>query len=110
MDRPTEESSLELLVGRQTGDIHDGIGPVWTIGAISARARHRTSYEAAIKAPVEADPRQLLRRLVLQVPGCIEKFVMIDAEYTDRARSGANSRDLRPEEARRHAGGHHESS
>ena len=62
MDAPAVEPAFELLIGREVGDIHDGVGPVRSIGAIASGAWHRTGDQAAVITPVEAEPRGLLRR------------------------------------------------
>src|ERR1035438_5550714 len=80
------ESRLKLLIGRQVGHVHDAIRPVGTIVAIAAGARHGTRHQAAVVAPVEADPRSPLPWLVLQVSGFVEPLVVVDAEHLSAAR------------------------
>ena len=100
MHAPAVESRLELLIGREAGDIHDRVGPVRPVGAIASRARHRAGHQAAVVAPVEAEPRAASSRLVLQVRGLVELLVVVDAEYADRRRE---SRRCRRPAARRSA-------
>ena len=108
MDATAEDPPCELLIRRQIGNIHYSVSSIWSIGAIfAACAGHGTGNQTAVITPVEAEPRGLLRRLVLQVSGLIEKLVVVNAEYADRARRRADTGDLRAEEARRHAGHHH---
>src|SRR5580658_10171900 len=110
MHAPAVEASLILLIGREARNVHHAVGSIWSVGAIfAAGARYRTGHQAAVITPVEADPRELLRWLVLQVPGCIVKFVVIDAEHADSAGSCADTGRLRAEKARRDTGCHHES-
>ncbi len=84
--------------------------PFGPFGAITARARYGTGHQAAIVAPVEAHPGSALERLVLQVSGLVENFVVVDAEHLASShaseRRGADAADLRFEEARRHARHH----
>ena len=63
------QTRLELLIRRQVGNVHNRIRPVRPVGAIPARARRRTGHQAAVIAPVEADPRSPLSDLILQVGG-----------------------------------------
>ena len=58
MDAPAVESALELLIGRQAGNVHDAVGSVRPVGAIASGARHRTGHQAAVVTPVEAEPRE----------------------------------------------------
>ena len=48
--------------------------------AIAAGAGNRTGDQTAVISPVEAEPRPALPRLVLQVRGLVEMFVVVDAE------------------------------
>ena len=80
--------------------------PARPIGAIAARARYGACHQAAIVAPVEAHPGAALERLVLQVGGFVEDFVVVDAEHLSFLPARRRSADLRPEEARGHAGHH----
>ena len=58
---------------------------------------------------IEPDPRSALPRLVLQVGRLVEFLVVVDAERTHGSSgSGAHAADLRSEEARGHAGHHHD--
>src|SRR5580698_4054029 len=107
------QSALELLIRRQTGNIHDRIGPVRAIHAISAGAWHFTSHLAAVVVPIETEPRPSFPGLVLQMSGGVENLIVVDAEHfasgRQRARwRGANSADLRFKEARRHVREHDE--
>src|ERR1700683_5349694 len=105
MHAPAEESCLELLIRSQAADIHYCAGPIRPVRAIgSSRAGYRTRHQAAIVAPVEAQPRPALPRLVLQVRGLVEFLVVVDAEHGTASRHSANSADLWSEEARRYAG------
>ena len=111
IDAAAIEAGLELLIRRQTGNIHDGIGPIRAIGAISTSARHRASHQAAVVSPVEAQPRPPFPRLVLQMGGGVEILVVIDSKYSVTAltgRRGADSADLRFKKAGCDARKHHE--
>src|SRR5580658_5403813 len=101
---------FELLVGRKVRDVHHGVGSTGSVGAsFGSGAGHRASHQTAVETPVETEPRELLRRLVLHMPGRVMDFIMIDAEYAKPNGGGADSGDLRTEKARRHAGRHHKS-
>ena len=56
----------------------------------------------------QPDPWSALPRLVLQVGCLVEFFVVVDAERTHGARDRAHAANLRSEEARGHAGHHHD--
>src|ERR1700728_2201124 len=93
--------ALELLVGRQVGNVHHRVASTGSVGAsFASGAGHRASHQTAVKTPVETDPWELCRRLVLHVPGRVMDFVMIDTEYTKPNGGGADSGDLRAEKAR----------
>src|SRR6202161_601953 len=82
--RAAEESDRGLLIGveRQRGGV---------VG-------HGAGNEAAVIAPVEADPRTALERLILQVRGLVEFLVVVDAEDAATLADGyAKSADLRRE-------------
>ena len=107
VDTIAGQPRLKLLVGAESGDIHGVDVTERAIGAVAAGARRRTSDQAAVVPPVEAEPGALLPRLILHVSGGIEFFVVINAERTDRSRNCAGSPDLRTEEAGGHAGKDH---
>ena len=102
------EPSFELLIGREVGDVHHGVGPTGSVGDSAPGAGHRAGHQPAVIAPVEADPRGVLHRLVLQVRGHIVKLVVIDPEYAKPHGSRAHTGELRAEKARRYAGRHGE--
>src|ERR1700733_13781377 len=73
------ESCFELLIRRDPGYVHRGVGAIWPVRAIPSRARHRTGDQTAIVAPVEAEPRPFLPGLVLQVSGLVKQLIVVDA-------------------------------
>src|ERR1035438_5100583 len=81
VDVAAEESSLELLIRAQPGDINNGIRAVGTVVAVASGARHRPGNQAAIVAPIEAEPWTSLRGLILHVSGGLENLVMIDSKH-----------------------------
>ena len=98
----TKESRLELLIWRQRGNVDDRVSPIGTVIAISSSARHRTRNQTAIMAPVEAQPRTPLPRLVLHMSGGVEYLVVIDSKHSVAAlsgRRGTDSAHLRLEES-----------
>lgn len=48
--------------------------------AISSRARHCTSHQTAVIAPVEAEPRACFPRLILKVSRRVELLVVVNPE------------------------------
>ena len=117
MHGAAEETGLELLIGADAGRIYyvraiGATGPGWPIRAIATRARRWTGDKPAVVPPVEAEPRPALPRLILQVSGLVEFFVVVDAERRKfprhrNDRNGARPADLRREETRGDAGHHH---
>src|ERR1700688_611588 len=108
---PAEQSCLELLIRRQFGNIHNRVSPVRPVVAITARARCGTGDQTAVITPIETNPGSPLGKLILQVSCLIEPLIVVDTKYAGSAhagRRGSDSADLRLEEARRHAGHHHE--
>jgi hypothetical protein len=63
---------LHLLIGAEPREVDRGVE--------TGRIRHRARHQAAIIAPVKTDPWALLPRLILQVGGLVEFFVVVDAE------------------------------
>src|ERR1019366_1394236 len=63
---PAVESGLELLIRGQTGRVNECVGPASAIST-APRAWRRAGHQTAVEPPVDADPRELLRRLVLQM-------------------------------------------
>ena len=55
--------------------------PFGTVGAIASGAGYRASHQAAVVAPVEAEPRPSPAGLILQVSGRVEILVVVDAEH-----------------------------
>ena len=111
------EAGLKLLVGRQAAEVDAGLAVDGDGGAAVDRvaeavrvddvvAGDGASNEAAVVAPVEADPGPMLdRESVLDVGGLVEFLVVIDAEGKSALPDGcAGAGDLRREEARRHRG------
>ena len=86
MNAPAVKTAFELLIRRQVGDIHHAVGSIRPVRAITPRAWYRTSHLTAVITPVEAEPRSLFERLVLQMRRLIESLVVIDAKHRDRAR------------------------
>ena len=80
-------------------------GPLCTV---ASRARCWAGYQSAIIAPVEADPRTDLPRLVLHVTGEVELFVVIDPERPRCGGNRARPADLGSEKAGSYAGEHYE--
>ena len=105
-----EQPCLELLIGRYSGHVDEVIGATtgWAVCTrLAAETRHGTRDKAAIVAPVEAKPRPGLPRLILDVRGLVEVFIVVDAKHRRSPRRGANAADLRSKETRRHAGHHY---
>src|SRR5208283_2733510 len=80
IDARAKESCFILLVGSKVGSIYDGVGPVRSVCTISPSARHGACYQAAVVAPIKAEPRPVLLGLILQVSGLVVDLVVIDAE------------------------------
>ena len=115
MHASAEKPGLEFLVCRQRHAV--GVGHVdrrlpvqrRRLRAVVTRAYtvagHRAGHQPAVIAPVEAQPRAALPRLVLNVGGRVKSLVVVDTEDTRRRRgSGSGSADLGSKEARSHAG------
>src|SRR5579864_2448141 len=116
MNAIASEARFEFLVGRQRKTA-DGVDQIYrrlavqgSRGASTRRGKRveagsSAGDEAAIVAPVKSNPRGMLpRRLILQVRGLVEEFVMVNAENAGRGRDDGQSRDLRQEEAGGNAG------
>src|SRR5580704_10856763 len=80
MHAAEEQACLKLLIRREIGHIDDRIRSVRAVEAIASGARHGTSHQAAVVAPVKAEPRAGLPGLVLQVCGLVEILIVIDTE------------------------------
>src|ERR1039457_5528995 len=80
MRAPAVDSRLELPTRRQTGNVQYGIGPIGPVRAIASSARHGAGHQTVIVAPVDAEPRPLLPRLVLRLSGLVKIIVGVDAE------------------------------
>src|ERR1700675_4354424 len=91
------EAGFKLLVGAQGNAAHvrghqrDGAicrGSAKTAGAsverLNAETGRRAGDKPAIVSPVEADPRKLLRGLILQVGCLVEMFVVVNAKNARR--------------------------
>src|SRR5215813_2344895 len=102
MHAAADETGLELLVGSEPGNVH---------GIYAVAERYGAGNEPAVISPIEADPRAALPRLILQVGGLVELFVVVDAEDTVATLAywrGADTAQLRLEEPGRHARHHHQ--
>ena len=101
-----------MLIGGQAAEIHErnattekggcaanGIG----IGVIETR--RGASDEAVVVPPVERNPRQILKRLILDVRGLLKPLVVVDAEGPDSSQISPQATDLRGEKARRNTAG-----
>src|SRR5271167_77401 len=121
------EPGLKLLIssqGQPSDAIYQGhlVWPEVGIGVCSpscnrccsraccgcSETRQRASDEAAVISPIERDPRQALKRLVLHMCRLVEDLVMVDAEHAVPHRDNRYPSDLRQEESCRHAGHGHE--
>ena len=89
------QSCFELLVRGQAAKVHCrlavqccrrvGARAVWIVGE-GVVAGRRSGYQAAVKAPVKADPRAAAEgKLVLDVCSLVEPFIVIDSEGYIRA-------------------------
>src|SRR5579862_2703236 len=76
MHAATEKASLELLVGRYPGNVHDRTGPQGTVVTVTARAWHRPCHQAAVVSPGKSEPRLVFPRLILQMRRLIELLVV----------------------------------
>jgi len=111
MHAAAEQTGFELLIRCDIGNVHDRVGPVRPVEAISARARRWAGDQAAVVAPIESDPWPPLSDLILKMGGRIEKLVVVDAEYATRAEAGGRCADpahLRAVETGGDAGHHYE--
>src|ERR1700728_23767 len=100
-----EQPCLELLIGRYSRHVDEVIGATtgWAVRTrLAAETRHGTRDQAAVVAPVEAKPRPSLPRLILDVRGLVEVFIVVDAKHRRSPWRGANAADLRSEDTRRH--------
>lgn len=98
---PTEQSSLQLLIPSQAGQIHRScrVGCKW----------NRTRHESAVVPPIEANPRPTLPGLILKVRRLIEFLVVINSEdAAGRGRSCSGSAELREKEPCCHTRKDHE--
>src|SRR5580704_3298352 len=107
MHVPAKESGLELLIWRDPGNVDYGVRPIRPIRAIATDTWHRASNQATIVTPVEAEPRSLFPRLVLQVSGLVKILVVVDAEDLRPHRRFADAAHLRLEKSRSHVRHHH---
>src|ERR1700690_669946 len=108
MDPIARQSSLELLVWAQPGDIDRRVVTHRAVGAVAAGTGRRASHQAAVIPPVEGEPRPVLPRLVLQVGGLIEFFVVVNAKRSYRSGDRSCASDLRGEETGGNAGEDHQ--
>src|ERR1700730_166195 len=105
------ETGLRLLIGGQSAEIHGGNSaaaeepPANGIRICEVETRRGASDEAVIVPPVERNPRQILKRLILNVRGLLKLLVVVDTEGPDRCQIGPQAADLRMEKARRDAAG-----
>ena len=99
-DTVADEPGLELLVGADNGSVYDGIAAVWSVVAISSRARHRSCNQSAVITPVESDPGAAFPGLVLKMRGLFKILIVVNAENCPRrSRRGASPANLRIKEA-----------
>src|SRR5580658_5785127 len=65
MHTPAVEPALKLLIGREGGGIDDcGTCGRAASASFASGAGHRARHQAAVETPVEAQPREVLLRLV----------------------------------------------
>ncbi len=101
MHASAKKPSLHLLVGGESSEI-DRRG-------VDLCERNCSGHQTAVIAPIKANPRTGSPRLVLQVRGLVEAFVVVDAEGgAALSNGGAESAGLRRKESRGHAGHHHQ--
>src|SRR6202161_29948 len=108
MDAVASQSRLELLIRAWPRRIHSRVCARRAVCTVTSGTRRRASNEAAVIAPVEADPRTNFPRLVLHVTGEVEFFVVIDPERSRCRGNRARPADLGSEKGGSHAGQHHE--
>ena len=95
----TVESHERNATIEKGGSAADGIG------IREIETRRGAGDEAVVVPPVERNPRQIPKRLILDVRGLLKFLVVVNAEGSGRRQIGPQAADLRMEKARRDAAG-----